>query len=69
MQSGKIAPDRHHPPAKPEPADLFDIANLFPATAGLPMTAWPSPRGNARHGVRIKVLGQCLRSLARGAQC
>ena len=55
MQSGKIAPDRRRPPAEPEPADLFDIANRFPATTGLPMTIWVSPLGNARHGVRIKV--------------
>jgi hypothetical protein len=31
------------------------MANLFPATTGLPMTVWVSPRGNARHDVRIKV--------------
>jgi hypothetical protein len=35
--------------------DLFEMANLFPATTGLPMTVWVSPRGNARHDVRIKV--------------
>ena len=55
MQSGKIAPDRHHSPAEPEPADLFDMANLFPATAGLPMAVWMGQRGNARHDVPIKV--------------
>jgi len=35
--------------------DLFEMANLFPVTTGLPMTVWVSPRGNARHDVRIKV--------------
>src|SRR5437764_14838597 len=48
--------------AQPSPAgsdteaeDLFEMANLFPRTTGLPMTVWVSPRGNARHDVRIKV--------------
>src|SRR5438105_11585441 len=31
------------------------MANLFPRTTGLPMTVWVSPRGNARHDVRVKV--------------
>ena len=35
--------------------DLFEMANLFPRTTGLPMTVWVSPRGNARRDVRIKV--------------
>ena len=35
--------------------ELFEMANLFPQTTGLPMTVWVSPRGNARHDVRIKV--------------
>src|SRR5207253_1538725 len=35
--------------------ELFEIANLFPRTTGLPMTVWVSPRGNARHDVRVKV--------------
>ena len=35
--------------------ELFEMANLFPRTTGLPMTVWVSPRGNARHDVRIKV--------------
>jgi hypothetical protein len=35
--------------------DLFEMANLFPGTTGLPMTVWVSPRGNARHDVRVKV--------------
>jgi hypothetical protein len=35
--------------------DLFEMANLYPATTGLPMTVWVSPRGAARHDVRLKV--------------
>jgi hypothetical protein len=35
--------------------ELFEMANLFPRTTGLPMTVWLSPRGNARHDVRVKV--------------
>ena len=35
--------------------ELFEMANLFPRTTGLPMTVWISPRGNARHDVRVKV--------------
>jgi hypothetical protein len=35
--------------------DLFEMANLYPRTTGLPMTVWVSPRGNARHDVRLKV--------------
>ena len=35
--------------------DLFEMANLYPRETGLPMTVWVSPRGNARHDVRIKV--------------
>ncbi|HTT79685.1 MAG TPA: hypothetical protein VMF86_08420 [Stellaceae bacterium] len=41
--------------AESETEDLFEMANLFPATTGLPMTVWVSPRGNARHDVRVKV--------------
>ena len=43
-----------------EQDDLFEMANLFPRTTGLPVTVWVSPRGRARHAARIKV------SLARG---
>lgn len=39
----------------PEADDLFETANLFPATTGLPMTVWLSPRGDARHDVQVKV--------------
>lgn len=35
--------------------DLFEMANLYPATTGLPMTVWVSPRGHARHDARVKV--------------
>jgi hypothetical protein len=35
--------------------ELFEMANLFPRTTGLPMTVWVSPRGNARHVVLVKV--------------
>jgi hypothetical protein len=35
--------------------ELFEMANFYPRTTGLPMTVWVSPRGNARHDVRIKV--------------
>ena len=35
--------------------ELFEMANLYPRTTGLPMTVWVSPRGHARHDVRIKV--------------
>lgn len=38
-----------------EDLDLFEMANLYPATTGLPMTIWVSPRGHARHAARIKV--------------
>src|SRR5438132_8042512 len=40
---------------EPESDELFEVANLFPRTTGLPMTVWVSPRGNARHDVRVKV--------------
>jgi len=35
--------------------ELFEMANLFPRTTGLPMTVWVGPRGNARHDGRVKV--------------
>lgn len=38
-----------------ETDDLFEMANLYPDTTGLPMTVWVTPRGNARHDVRVKV--------------
>lgn len=45
-----------------ESEGLFDMANLYPRTTGLPMTVWVGPRGNARHDVRVKV------NMARGNQ-
>jgi hypothetical protein len=41
--------------SKSETDELFEMANLFPRTTGLPMTVWVSPRGNARHDFRVKV--------------
>jgi hypothetical protein len=38
-----------------ESDELFEMANLYPRSTGLPMTVWVSPRGNAPHDVRIKV--------------
>lgn len=35
--------------------DLFEMANLYPRTTGLPVTVWVSPRGQARHDARVKV--------------
>ncbi|HEV2099556.1 MAG TPA: hypothetical protein VGR45_11610 [Stellaceae bacterium] len=35
--------------------DIFELTNLSPRMTGLPMSVWVSPRGNARHNVRIKV--------------
>lgn len=45
----------HNQPCEMETEDLFEMANLYPDTTGLPMTVWISPRGNVRHGVRVKV--------------
>jgi hypothetical protein len=38
-----------------EAEDIFFMTNLSPRMTGLPMSIWVSPRGNARHDVRIKV--------------
>ncbi len=35
--------------------ELYEMANLYPRTTGLPMTVWVSPRGHARHDARVKV--------------
>jgi hypothetical protein len=35
--------------------DLYEMTNVYPRTSGLPMTVWISPRGRARHDVRVKV--------------
>jgi hypothetical protein len=44
-----------HQVCQPDTDELFEMANLFPRTTGLPMTVWVSPRENARHDVRVKV--------------
>ena len=44
-----------HQVCQPDIDELFEMANLFPRTTGLPMTVWVSPRGTARHDVRVKV--------------
>jgi len=35
--------------------DPYTMANLRPASTGLPMVVWVSERGNAQHDVRVKV--------------
>jgi hypothetical protein len=35
--------------------DLFTMSNLPPVMTGLPFVVWISPRGGARHDVRVKV--------------
>lgn len=52
MVSRKLGP---HSAEALETDELFEMANLYPRTTGLPMTVWVGPRGNARHDVRIKV--------------
>jgi hypothetical protein len=42
-------------PIATDERDIFEMANLYPGTTGLPMTVWVSPRGTARHDVRVKV--------------
>lgn len=42
-------------PKLDEAQDLFEMANLYPRTTGLPVTVWVSPKGGARHEARIKV--------------
>jgi hypothetical protein len=37
---------------------LYEMANLYPRTTGLPMTVWVSARGSARHDLRVKVSRQ-----------
>jgi hypothetical protein len=41
--------------ADEEQLDFFLMANLRPATTGLPMVVWVSERGLARHDVRVEV--------------
>ena len=42
-------------PVTADSEDIFFMTNLSPRMTGLPMCVWVSPRGNARHDVRIKV--------------
>lgn len=39
----------------PASDDIYEMANLYPRTTGLPMTVWVSPHGGARHDARVKV--------------
>jgi hypothetical protein len=34
---------------------LFEMANLVQRDTGLPFVVWISPKGNARHDVRVKI--------------
>ena len=44
------------PGARQDDSDaLFEMANLVGKRTGLPFVVWISPRGNARHDVRVKV--------------
>lgn len=55
MQSGDFAGEALSNALDNAIEDLHEMANLYPESTGLPMTVWVSPRGNARHDVRIKV--------------
>jgi hypothetical protein len=55
MNSSGTTEDAEFSIAEADAEDLFEMANLYPETTGLPMTVWVSPRGNARHDIRIKV--------------
>jgi hypothetical protein len=52
MRSGRLASE---PADAVQSEDIFGMTNLSPRMTGLPMSIWVSPRGNARHDVRIKV--------------
>ncbi len=52
MRSVRVDTDA---PAAADSDDIFFMTNLSPRMTGLPMAVWVSPRGNARHDVRIKV--------------
>jgi hypothetical protein len=41
--------------AEQKDLDFYLMANLRPATTGLPMVIWVSERGLAQHDVRVKV--------------
>jgi hypothetical protein len=55
MRSLDIADEALSAASNGETEDLYEMANLYPDSTGLPMTVWVSPRGNTRHDVRIKV--------------
>src|SRR3954451_4881494 len=55
MRSGDIADEAPAATSDGETEDLSEMANLYPESTGLPMTAWVSPRGNALHDNRVKV--------------
>ena len=55
MRSGDITGEALSGISSDENEDLYEMANLYPDSTGLPVTVWVSPRGNARHDVRIKV--------------
>ena len=42
-------------PVTADTEDIFFMTNLSPRMTGLSMSVWVSPRGNARHDVRIRV--------------
>jgi len=52
VRSAKLASEAA---ATPDSEDIFHLTNLSPRITGLPMSVWVSPRGNARHDVRVKV--------------
>ena len=54
IPSNKVKAKAVQQVAEPDADELFEMANLFPRTTGLPMTIWVSPRGNARHDVRVE---------------
>jgi hypothetical protein len=52
VRSAKLASEA---PVTADSEDIFHMTNLSPRMTGLPVSVWVSPRGNARHDVRIKV--------------
>jgi hypothetical protein len=38
-----------------EADELYEMANLYPRSTGLPMVIWVSQQGRARHDARVKV--------------
>jgi hypothetical protein len=52
VRSAKLASEAA---VTPDSEDIFHMTNLSPRMTGLPMSVGVSPRGNARHDVRVKV--------------